>query len=102
MFKCVVYSPRTVLKALGLHLSQDASEKGGILAQDAGRWSILDSVAKDTGISEPLSLINPPPLLGEPPPPWGTPLFSSVRKSYVHIARESILPNSVIKLHLRK
>ena len=67
MFKCVVYSPRTVLKALGLHLSQDASEKGGILAQDAGRWSILDSVAKDTGISEPLSWINPPPLLGEPP-----------------------------------
>ena len=30
---CAVYSPRTVLEALGLHLSQDPSEKGGILAQ---------------------------------------------------------------------
>ena len=32
--RATLYIPRTVFHVLGLHLSQDPSEKGGVLAQD--------------------------------------------------------------------
>ena len=55
----MLYVPRTVLEALGLHLFQDPSEKGGVLAQETHEVKSHNTVLKLTtssALSHPVSL----------------------------------------------
>ena len=41
--RATLYVPRTVFQVLGLHLSQDPSEKGGVLAQENKEYHVIVS-----------------------------------------------------------